>query len=101
MVIYQGNTYKLPIKLSINGKIIAAEDVKKVEFAIGEVVKTYPDQATHNGENFICPLTQEDTFSLKKGKTDFQVRVQFSDESVKCTGTRAVTVCEAISKAVL
>ena len=106
MVIYQGSTYKLPIKILIGGKVITDKDVKGVEFAFGEVkkpcvIKTYPEQATFDGDKFLCPLTQEDTFLLDPKKTKFQIRVKFNDGSVKPTGAQAVTVVDAISNEVL
>lgn len=101
MVIYQGNTYKLPIKLKISGKSIVADDVKKVEFAFGDVIKTYPEQATFKDETFIVPLTQEDTFSLDETeKAFYQVRVYFNDTSVKCTVPKKIEVKSSVSKAV-
>ena len=100
MVIYQGNTYNLPLKLTMKGAAIVDTDVKTVEFSLGELVKTYPEQATFDGEKFILPLTQEETFALQKD-TSFQIRVHFVDDSVKCTGQRAVKVMPSISKAVL
>lgn len=103
MNIYQGNTYKLPIKLSMSGKTIIADDVKKVEFAFGDVIKTYPEDATFENDTFFVPLTQEDTFSLDpKGKAlQYQVRVLFQNDSVKCTGQKPMSVMAAISKDVL
>lgn len=106
MVIYQGNTYNLPIRLKIKEQIIVADDVKGIEFAFGEVkkpcvIKTYPEQATFDGDKFLCPLTQEDTFLLDPKKTKFQIRVKFNDGSVKSTGTQAVNVVDAISNEVL
>lgn len=102
MIIYQGNTYMLPFKLKINGQPIIADDVKMVEFAFGEVIKTYPEHATFGEEVFIVPLTQEETFSFSaKEKNYFQVRVFFNDESVKGTKTKAFEVQPSVSKVVL
>lgn len=102
MIIYQGNTYKLPFKLKINGQPVVADDVKMVEFAFGEVIKTYPEHATFDNETFTVPLTQEDTFSLpSKEKLYYQARVFFNDESVKGTTPKEFKVQPSVSKAVL
>lgn len=112
MIIYQGNSYELPIILKINGAKITADDVEKVEFSFGQrerdktyteiLNKTYPDIATNDGEKFILPLTQDDTLLLPhKAETYFQARICFKDGSVKTTGHRAVNVMPSISKAVL
>lgn len=102
MIIYQGNTYNLPIKLKFGGKTVVADDVKKVEFAFGGIIKTYPEQATFNDEVFTVPLTQEDTFSFdEKEKQYYQVRVYFNDGSVKGSTPKVFEVQPSVSKAVL
>lgn len=102
MKIYQGSTYKLPIKIKRGGKIITDADVKKVELAIGGVIKTYPDDATFEGEQFIFPLSQEDTFKMTaKGSAQYQARVVFNDDSVKPTEVKSLGVIASISKEVL
>ena len=97
MIIYQGNTYKLPFKLTINGQTITAEDVKKVEFSIGELRKA----GTFENGYAVFELTQEDTFSLLPQDSTYQIRVCFNDGSVKNTGDIQVTVKESKSKDVL
>lgn len=102
MIIYQGNTYKLPFELKIKGQPIVADDVKMVEFAFGGVIKTYPEQATYKDGVFTVPLTQEETFSFDdKEKQKYQVRVYFNDGSVKGTTPKAFDVQPSVSKAVL
>ena len=102
--IVQGNTEKPAIKLSIQGRRIAASDVKKVEFAIGseDLIVTYPeDGVTYESEAFHVPLTQEDTLSLPKGKGEYKVRVYFNDGTVKSTPRLPMVVDASISKVVL
>lgn len=102
MLIYKGNTYKLPIKLKIREQLIYADDVKAVEFSFGNIIKKYPDNVTFEGETFIVPLTQDDTFSLDEtSNTNYQARVFFNDESVKCTDQLKIDIRPSISKVVL
>ena len=97
MIIYQGNTYKLPFKLTFNGQSITAEDVKKVEFSAGELRKG----GTFEDGYIVIELSQEDTFTLQPKDREYQIRVYFKDNSVKCTGKQPLSVCESISKEVL
>lgn len=100
MFLYQGNTYKLPVKLTINGETVTNKDVKKVEFSLGKVVKTYPENVEFKDEAFEVYLSQEETFSLE-GIPACQVRVLFNDDSVKCTAINRISIMECISKVVL
>lgn len=100
MILYQGNTYNIPCSLTIKGVAITDDNVKKVEFAIGNVIKTYPDTMSYENGKFIIPLTQEDTFSLE-GQVNCQIRVMFNDGSVKCGELSNVIVNNSVSKVVL
>ena len=97
MIIYQGNTYKLPFKLTFNGQNITAEDVKTAEFSAGELRKV----GAFKDGYIVFELSQEDTFSLTKNDREYQIRVYFNDDSVKNTGKQGLTVIESISKEVL
>lgn len=102
MIIYQGNTYNLPIVLKMSDKVITDKDVKKVEFIFGKVIKTYPENVTFNGENFIVSLSQEETFSfIPQVVYKYHARVLFNDNSVKSTEPTEFTVIESQSKEVL
>lgn len=102
MIIYQGNTYNLPIALKIGDKAVTDKDVKKVEFMFGDVKKVYPGEATFNSDNFIVPLTQEETFSfLPQVIYKYHARILFNDGSVKGTDPVEFTVIESNSKEVL
>lgn len=101
MKFYQGNTYKLPIKLTMNGTLITADMVKTVEFMLGDVRKTYPEDATFDTDSFIVYLSQEDTFKLCGISVSCQSRVLFNDGSCKGTGKTLKPVGESISKVVL
>lgn len=100
-LVYQGNTYNIPIKLKINGEVISETDIKTVEFTFGKIRKVYPDEVQFKDGCFIVPLTQEDTFSLSEGADKYQTRVMFNDKNVKCTGTGSMTVRASLSREVL
>lgn len=100
MNLMQGNTYRLPIKLKMCGRYLSADEVLRVEFTLGKVVKHYPEEVTYEDGRFILPLSQEDTFALG-GLTKYQVRVLFADGSVKSSKVLKDNVSIAISKEVL
>lgn len=102
MTFVQGNTYRLPILLKINGEIITDKDVKKVEFIFDDVKKYYPQDVTFDGQHFICNLSQKDTFSFATiGFPKYQARVLFNDDVVKGTNSIEFEVVGAQSKEVL
>lgn len=100
MILYQGNTYRIPLRLTVKGTPITDTKVKKVEFAIGEVIKTYPDQITYENDKFFVFLSQEDTFSLE-GQENCQIRVMFIDGTVKCADVETAIIKRSVSKEVL
>lgn len=101
MNLMQGNTYRLPIKLKMSGQFLTPDNVSRIEFTFGKVVKHYPEEVVFEDGRFVLPLSQEDTFSLG-GVTQYQARVLFSDrETVKSTKVMRGNVSIAISKVVL
>lgn len=100
MNLMQGNTYRLPIKLKIRGAYLTPDDVSRIEFTLGKVVKYYPEEVFYEDGRFILPLSQEDTFALG-GVTQYQARVLFNGGSVKSTKVMRGNVSIAISKEVL
>jgi hypothetical protein len=103
--LHQGNTYELPIKLTIDGTALTSEDVTTVEVSFetreGVLIKKYPDEATYNEGAFIIPLTQEETFAMS-GNLAYKARVLLADgKTVKCTGLHYGNVLRSISKVVL
>jgi hypothetical protein len=100
MILYQGNTYKLPVKLTMSEKAVTKQDVKNVEFSLGKVIKNYPENVTFEDDAFVVYLSQDETLKLE-GVPACQVRVLFNDGSVKCTDVVRISVRESISKVVL
>lgn len=74
----QGDQYAIPIK----GTGFDLEDVEKIEFMIGPLIKYYPDTVTYDSteQAFIFPVTQAETFGMF-GEQNAQARVKFADSS--------------------
>lgn len=100
MKLMQGNTYSLPIRLKMGGNFITPEDVSRVEFTFGKIVKYYPEDVTYADGKFLVPLTQDDTFSLA-GRIKYQTRVLFEDGRLKSSPVCEGDVSISISKVVL
>lgn len=100
MVLMQGNTYRLPIRIKMDGAYLTADDVVRVEFAIGNLLMCYPETVRYDDGAFWLPLSQKDTFALS-GWLRYQVRVLFPDGSVKASAICGGIVSDSISKEVL
>ena len=102
MNLYQGNTYNLKIRvLSHDKKPLNINEIEKVEFTFGSLVKKYPnDGIIFNEDFFIIPLSQEETFSLE-GVVKYQVRVKFIDGTVTNTKPTNARISDSLSKEVL
>jgi hypothetical protein len=102
LVFNQGNTYNLPIRLKLKGVPLRSEDVKRVEFAFGKIIKMYPEDVEFTDDAFVVPFTQEETFSFNPDKNlKYQARVVFPDGRVKSTPPYPIKINESVSKEVL
>jgi len=85
--LYQGATYKLPIKLNIDGQTVTEKDVARVDFIFGTLIKSYPQNAdciTCEDGVFTVSLTCKDTAQIPAPKQwHLQAKVTFNDGSVK------------------
>ena len=65
MKIKQGDAYSIPIRVRLNGELIAPENVAAAEFYIGGYRKLYPSEVTYSASDgyFYIPVTQEESFS--------------------------------------
>ena len=100
MKLRQGNTYVVPFELKYHGNTLTNEEISKIEFTLGNLVKMYPEDIKYEDGKFVLELSQEDTFSLN-GNEKFQVRTLFPDGSVKCTEQYTGQILYSLSKAVL
>jgi hypothetical protein len=98
MKLYQGATYKIPIKLKIKNEDLNISDINKVDFAFGDdIVKSYPDSQDIKKENnkLIIYLSSEDTMKLpaeKLSKLKLQTRITFKDGMIKFAKDEPINV---------
>lgn len=104
MLLAQGNTYQLPIKIKVDNEQLTPENAKVVEVAFecggSQLIKNYPGEIVFEDGVFVLPLSQEDTFALR-GRCSYQVRVLLFDGNVINTDKINGNVSESISKVVL
>ena len=104
MGIKQGDQYYLPIYIKSDGSPLDVDDVSEVEFVLGKIIKTYPDEVSYDSEEgaFLFPITQEETFAMRDIDVKFDVRVKFKNQSVVgLKPVRTIPMTEALSKEVL
>lgn len=100
----QGNTYCLPVRLTVNGAAPDIGDIEQVEFCFSGLRRVYglDDTVRYDPDSglFIIDLSQEDTFALAVS-VNYQARVLFKDGTVRKTPVYTADVSYSISKAVL
>lgn len=102
LTIKQGDAYKLPIKVNLNGAAVDINAVEKVEFVLGGITKLYPNEVEYVNGEFLYPLTQENSFSFEEGSVDLDIRVKFVGGNVQGIPNKiVVTVNDAESEAIL
>lgn len=99
----QGDSYNLGIEiLDGDGKQVLPDDVADVEIVIGHLKKTYAKgEVTYGGDEWLVPLTQEESFSLMPAKPKGQVRVKWASGEVTGAKLDISSVDESRSKEVL
>jgi hypothetical protein len=98
----QGDQYFIPLSLkTVDGAYLTADDMKDLEFSIGEVTKMLSKgEVISDGNTFFVKLNQEDTFQLK-GKVRMQARLLFEDNTVVGVNLGENMVDVSLSKEVL
>lgn len=99
----QGDSYGLEIEiLNDDGVTVTEEDVSDLEITIGHLTKTYRDEeVTFDGENWIFPLSQEETFDFPPSAVKAQLRIVWSNGQVEGVPLGKLRVDESMSKEVL
>ena len=79
----QGDAYKLPYRVSLEGKVLTDEDVVQVEITIGTHVKLMPE-ITYDSEcgYWLYPITQAESMAFPVGPVRTQVRVKLNNGDV-------------------
>lgn len=102
--IKQGDAYKIPVEIILNGTVIAIADVERVEFMLGSIRKTYPENVEFDAGSgmFNLPLTQSESLGMPVGAVSLDIRVKFSGGDVQGL-ERPITipVVDAVSEQVI
>lgn len=99
----QGDSYGLKVEI-LNAVDVAVTpaDVSDVEITVGSLSKTYKNgEVTHDGNLWIFPVTQEESFKLSASRLKAQVRVKWTDGTVEGVPLGEIYVKESTSKEVL
>ena len=72
----QGDAYYIPL----SGSGFTLNEVELIEFVIGQLRKTYPDEVGYDEDNalFLFPLAQQETYLLS-GPVMGQARIKFKN----------------------
>ena len=99
----QGDSYRLPIQVTMNGEVVTLTMVEDVEVMLGSIRKTLYDGSVSyddTQEAYLVSLSQEDTFRLRGG-ANVQVRVKFLSGDVLGVDLGYVDIKSSASKVVL
>lgn len=101
--IMQGDAVELPFVVKMDGKLVTPDVAETVEITIGTLTRRYPGEVTYDEkkQQWLCPLTQEQTFGFPAGSMTTQVRVRLPSGSVRGAPGRTVRVTESLSKGVI
>lgn len=96
----QGDQYKLPI----TGTGFDLAEVEKIEFYIGGLIKSYPEEVTCDttGDDpvFLLPVTQKETL-LFSSEVQCQARVVFKGGDVIGAPMGSIDVIRSLTRTVL
>lgn len=99
----QGDQYRLPMSVTMNGTAVTGEAVANVEVMLGSIRKTIEDGDIFYDplqEAFLISLTQEDTFRLRGG-VKVNLRCKFLSGDVIGADLGIVDISQSTSKVVL
>lgn len=99
----QGDQYKILIPYDIKNAsnvAIPITDVEKIQFCINKLVKEYPDAVTYDSANarFEFPVTESETYDFPAGKAPCQMRVHFTDGTIKASDIVHESIGECLIK---
>ena len=90
MNIMQGDQYSLAIHLKIDNEEIDLTTIEKIQFKIGNLLKTFvkgdeESEVVYDSDNHIFdfPLTEEETFQFSNTTAICEVRVKFVGGIIK------------------
>lgn len=100
----QGDAYKIPFEIKVDGEVANSETFTDVEISVGNIIKTMSsgDVKFDTEQNaFMFPITQQETFTLRNTPQKVQIRVKYEDGNVYGVQPENVDVIGSVSKAVL
>ncbi len=101
----QGDAFRLPVRVTLNGAVLDAASVETAEFCVGGLRKLFPGEVafSEDEQQFYVPLTQKETLAFPpNGAVPVDVRVRFIGGDV--LGSRKMlfaAVADAVSEEVL
>ena len=94
----QGNQFYLEVQLFDNSDTkLDVSSVKKVQFNIGELTKTYPKDVAYENDTFKIWLTENETFRFDNN-TSIDVRVLFKNDTIMGTEIETIDVSESLKE---
>lgn len=102
MYIKQGDQYSLPIPLRLGGESVSASQVQKIELVICNKRHLYPGDMGFADGVINLSLTQQETFSYPVGTGEIDIRVVFTDGTIRGIPHKLrVAIVDATSEEVL
>ena len=103
ITIMQGDACEVPFVVKADRTAGTPDMADAVELTIGTLSRLYPGEITYDKkrQQWLCPLTQEQTFAFPAGEMETQVRVRLMDGSVFGGKGRSIRVLESQSKGVI
>ena len=81
MIIYQADVYDIPIKITMNGKLVSPSTADDVTIVIGNMIRTHKKgDLRFDGEYWIFPLSEE-TRKLE-GVVQGQAQVKIGENKI-------------------
>lgn len=101
--IMQGDAVELPFIIKMDGKLVTPDVAEAVEITVGTLTRRFPGEVTYDEkkQQWLCPLTQEQTFSFPEGKVPTQVRMRLQGGNVIGAPGRMICVTGSLSKGVI
>ena len=101
--IMQGDSYKVPVKLTVNNEVLDTSKIEDVEVYLGNLRKSLKENTIvydEQNQKYLVMLEQEDTFKLS-GILQIIVRVKFNGGNVVGKNAGAAKVTATPSREVL
>ena len=96
--IYNGDSYNLNLKVTVNNKPVDLASVELIEFSIGGITKQWPTEVQYDQglDTFLFPLSQEESFTLVNPVL-YQTRVKYNNSNVYTSPLYRTEVKRSIS----